>query len=63
MTWFFSSYPVVMDESGALMREYYINAFPTTFMISADGSVYGYVTGSMPGELMEEIIRQTEEGG
>ena len=55
-------YPVVMDD-GALTYYYQISAYPTTFMIQKDGTVYGYVTGAISQEVMEDIIGQTLEGG
>ena len=30
-------------------------------MIDAEGNVYGYVTGSISREIMEDIIQQTRE--
>ena len=56
------TYPVLMDERQQLFYGYGVNAFPTTFMIDADGNVYGYVQGQIPYEFMEDIIRQTKEG-
>ena len=35
------TYPVVMDEDGSVFAQYGIRAFPTTFMILSDGTVYG----------------------
>ena len=54
------TYPVVMDD-GVLTYYYQISAYPTTFMIQADGTVYGYVTGSISQEVMQDIIDQTLE--
>ena len=56
------TFPVVMDEGGSLFYWYGINAYPTTFMIDADGNVYGYVRGAISGEVMESIVQQTMEG-
>lgn len=53
------SYPTVFDESGDIFATYGISAFPTTFMIDANGNVYGYVTGMLTEEMMESIIVQT----
>lgn len=55
------TYPVVMDEDGSVFARYGIRAFPTTFMISSDGTVYGYVEGAISAEIMENIVRQTVE--
>ena len=56
------TYPTVMDMDASLMYKYYITAFPTTFMIDQYGNVFGYVSGSMSKDIMEDIIRQTSEG-
>ncbi len=56
------TYPVVMDPEGTLMADYYITAFPTTFMIDPDGNIYGYVPGAMSEETMQSIIDQTIQG-
>ncbi len=55
-------YPVVMDTTGELFAAYGIQAFPTTFLIDTRGNVYGYATGSLTGEIMENIVKQTMEG-
>lgn len=56
------TYPVVMDPTGQVLHNYGISAFPTTFMIDAEGNVFGYVTGAMSGETMQSIIDQTVSG-
>jgi cytochrome c-type biogenesis protein len=45
-----------------VLHNYGISAFPTTFMIDAEGNVFGYVTGAMSGETMQSIIDQTVSG-
>ncbi len=55
------TYPVLMDASGELMQEYFITAFPTTFLIDREGDLFGYVPGAMPREFMDDAIRQTLE--
>ncbi|MBQ9436756.1 MAG: TlpA family protein disulfide reductase [Lachnospiraceae bacterium] len=53
------TYPVVMDPEGKVITDYYITAYPTTFMIDKRGAVYGYVTGMMDEDTMRKIIRET----
>ncbi|MGE4353018.1 MAG: cytochrome c biogenesis protein CcdA [Oscillospiraceae bacterium] len=53
------TYPVLMDTDGNVMSQYGISAFPTTFMIDTDGNVYGYVSGTLTREIMDDIISQT----
>lgn len=56
------TYPVVMDEDSSVFYQYGIAAFPTTFMIDADGNVFGYVQGAISMEDMESIVQQTMTG-
>lgn len=53
------TYPVLMDEGGVLAEQFGISAFPTTFMITGEGKVYGYVTGQLDKDMMNSIIDQT----
>lgn len=39
-----------------------LSAYPTTFMIDAQGNVFGYGVGMLTYDIMEDIIRQTQEG-
>lgn len=53
------TFPVLMDSTAEVFRDYGVSAFPTTFMIDKDGAVYGYVTGQLTEEIMHNIIAQT----
>lgn len=53
------TFPVLMDETGALFYQFGITAFPTTFMITEDGKVFGYVSGGINREIMDDIVEQT----
>ena len=57
------TYPTVMDADASLMAQYYITAYPTTYMIDREGNIFGYVPGGMTKDIMEDVIRQTLEGG
>ncbi len=57
------TFPVVMDETWEVFYWYGISAFPTTFMIDAEGNVYGYVQGAITGDIMESIVQQTMDSG
>ena len=50
------------DTTGEIFAYYGITAFPTTFMIDKDGNVFGYVSGTLTRDIMDDIIRQTKEG-
>lgn len=56
------TFPVVMDMDGMVFARYGISAFPTTFMITSDSTVFGYVPGALPAEIMESIVQQTMTG-
>ena len=54
------TYPVVMDATGEVFAQYGVYSYPITFMITPEGTVYGYVPGSIPDrELMDSIVEQT----
>lgn len=53
------SFPVVFDETGKVLRDYFISAFPTTFMIDENGNIFGYVQGMLTKDIMNNIIEQT----
>ncbi len=55
------SFPVLMNEDASLAASYYITAFPTTFLISPEGNLLGYIPGGMTKEIMEDVIRQAKE--
>ena len=56
------TFPVVMDLTGDVFGQYGITAFPTTFMITVEGDVFGYASGSLTGDIMESIVQQTMTG-
>lgn len=56
------TYPVLMDPTGEVFMSYGINAFPTTFMITREGEVFGYANGQLNEETMKSIIEQTMSG-
>lgn len=53
------TFPVLFDETGEVLRDYYISSFPTTFMINKEGNIAGYVPGMMTMDIMENVIEQT----
>ena len=55
------TYPVLMDEGATLSLPYYITAYPTTFLISPDGKVLGYIPGGMTKDIMRDVISQALE--
>lgn len=53
------TFPVVFDETGDVLRDYYISAFPTTYMIDKDGNIFGYAPGAMTKDMMINVINKT----
>ena len=53
------TFPTVFDETGEIFKNYYITAFPTTFMIDKEGNILGYVPGMMSKDIMINVINQT----
>lgn len=53
------TFPVLFDETGDVLSDYNISAFPTTFMIDKEGKIFGYVPGMMTKDIMVNIINQT----
>ncbi len=53
------TFPVLFDETGEVLANYYISAFPTTFFVDMDGNIYGYAPAMMTREMMDNAIQQT----
>lgn len=56
------TYPVLMDTEGRMFSAYGIMSFPTTFMIDKDGNVFGYASGMLTADVMDNIVEQTMAG-
>ena len=52
------TFPTVIDENSEVMRKYFIQAFPTSFVIDKEGNVYGYVMGGLTKEQIKQIIEE-----
>lgn len=52
------TFPALMDTTGDVLLQYYITAFPTTFMIDREGRVIGYASGALTKDIMKNIITQ-----
>ena len=56
------TYPVVMDTTGEFFEKYGVYSYPTTFMITKEGKVFGYAQGQLTEDIMHSIIEQTMTG-
>ena len=52
------TFPTVIDENSEVMRKYFIQAFPTSFVIDKEGNVYGYVMGGLTKEQIRQVIEE-----
>ncbi|SCP99510.1 redoxin domain-containing protein [Anaerobium acetethylicum] len=55
------TFPTLFDETGEVLENYNISAFPTTFMIDKEGNIVGYVPGMMTKDIMVNVIDQALE--
>lgn len=56
------TYPVLMDVKGQIFQKYGVYSYPTTFMITKDGKIFGYASGQLNESTMRRIIEQTLQG-
>lgn len=52
------TFPTVFDETGETYGSYFISSFPTTFIITKEGEVLGYIPGMMTKDMMISVIKQ-----
>lgn len=52
------TFPTVIDENSEVMKKYFIQAFPTSFVIDKEGNVYGYVMGGLTKEQIKQVIEE-----
>ena len=55
------TFPVLMDVDTSLMLDYYITAYPTTFIINSEGNILGYIPGGMTKDIMENVLDQARD--
>lgn len=54
------TFPIVFDNTGEIMDQYSIEAFPTTFIIDKEGNVNKYIPGPMKKTTMESLINNVK---
>lgn len=52
-------FPVLFDESGEIFASYGISSIPSTFMVTANSEIFGYINGAIDRSMMDNIISQT----
>ena len=55
------TFPTLFDINGEITNKYYINAFPTTFIINEKGEIYGRIIGAITKETMKQAIQSVLE--
>lgn len=53
------TFPVLFDDSGKVFENYGISSIPSTFMMTANSEIFGYVNGAIDRNMMDNIISQT----
>jgi len=52
------TFPVVFDETGQVTADYFISAYPTTFLIDKEGNIFGYAAAMLTKDIMDNVINQ-----
>ena len=55
------TFPTVFDETGEILANHFISAFPTTFIVDKEGNYYGYVASMLTKSQMKSVIQQALE--
>jgi len=55
------TFPVVFDETGQVTADYFIMAYPTTFVIDKEGNIFGYAAAMLTKDIMDNAIKQALE--
>lgn len=56
------TFPVVFDKTSDVFQSFYVESFPTTYLIDKDGNLFGSVSGAMTKDMMKSTIEQTLSG-
>lgn len=56
------TFPVVFDEGGAIFNRYGVSSLPTTFVLDKYNEFYGYQTGLMSKNILEQVIDNVRAG-
>ena len=52
------SYAVLLDEDGALARQYGVTGLPTSYFIDRSGRLHNRILGEAPMQLFDKIVRE-----
>ena len=52
------SYSVLLDEDGALARQYGVTGLPTTYLIDRSGRLHTRILGGAPPQLLDKLVRE-----
>ncbi|MUT68798.1 TlpA disulfide reductase family protein [Paenibacillus sp. NEAU-GSW1] len=53
------TFPVMMDENGAVMEQYRVRSYPTTFLLDNEGIIRERILGAVDFAMMEKMIKKT----
>ena len=51
-------YPVLLDEDGALARQYGVTGLPTSYFIDRSGRLHNRILGEASPQLFEKLVRE-----
>ncbi|GLY09295.1 redoxin domain-containing protein [Pseudobacillus badius] len=54
------TFPVLLDEEGAVGEKYQVSIIPTTYFLNTDGTVHQVVKGPMDEEMMRGLVDEME---
>ncbi|NME36174.1 MULTISPECIES: TlpA disulfide reductase family protein [Fusobacterium] len=54
------TFPTIFEGSEKISRQYFISAYPTSFVIDKEGNVYGYVTGGLTKDQIKNILENVK---
>ncbi|WP_342512960.1 redoxin domain-containing protein [Sporosarcina sp. FSL K6-1522] len=50
------TFPIPLDEDGAIMDAYQVMTIPTTFMLGTDGTIVHKIVGPMDEKMMKDLV-------
>ncbi|MBQ9987840.1 MAG: redoxin domain-containing protein [Erysipelotrichales bacterium] len=50
------TFPILFDETGAVFNKYGVSSLPTTFVLDKNNEFYGYQSGMMSKDILEQVI-------
>lgn len=55
------TFPTVFEEGEKITSQYFISAFPTSFVIDKNGNIYGYVMGGLTKDQIKNVLEKVRQ--